>query len=681
MIVIDAQSLEALTGSYGETGRGNTARLFSTRRQNGNAKDRYNVAATLLPTSSSAPRTIMLLTSKDGIHLYADAAGNPSNPAIVFLHGLSLSSIAFDNLFTNPKLLDRYYLVRYDMRGHGRSGKPTTPEGYLSARFAEDYATVAAAFNLKKSIFVGWSLGATVVCDIVSHLPSDTLGGVIYLGALPYIGSIMGRIGTEVILGFQPGLVTNDDVSLSLSTVVDFVESLFVKPDVVPFELKCSWMGCAVLQSPKVRTLLLTRSQDPSDLFKLGAEGLPLLVLSGTADSQVKGDVVVKEMQEQFKNVDFNMIEGGGHALFYEFPDQVINSIDSFVSKVLEEQSDLADPRADDFTHATGVFPAEFRTPINRYGPAALLSIWNSASFREAINHWYCFILMQQTFSRRRTPMDYCDDPGLLSHSLGVTSDRTFERSPALTTDPSVIHFSRGLPILPQHQIIQGSSYILPADEEEKKRYDVPPHVVDRLITLGHIRLVLQHEMIKRRYGNSIVLAPINFNQAQFILDCGTGGGDWLLDLASQINSSSILHGFDIHDKLFPSSAPSNVSFSVNSVTTLPQGWANRFDLVHQRLLKAALRGAEWPIVVAELFRVTRHGGWLQLVEPDKWNSGEATRSHQALVMRLFNARGMLYDCVEQLPAMLEQAGFTNVKVQKRGFGSPALGPGWKGTR
>ncbi|THH06994.1 hypothetical protein EW146_g9449 [Bondarzewia mesenterica] len=427
----------------------------------------------------------MLLTSKDGTHVYADVAGNPSKPAIVFLHGLSLSSIVFDSLFSNPKLLDRYYLVRYDMRGHGRSGKPTNPKGYLSARFAEDYATVAAAFNLKKALFVGWSLGATAVCDIASHLPSDTLGGIVYLNALPYIGPIMGRIGTQVILGFQPGLITNDDVNLSLSTIVDFIESLFVKPDAVPFALKCSWMGCAVLQSPKVRALLLTRSQDPSDLFKLGAEGLPLLVLSGTVDSQVKGDVVVKEMQEQFKNVDFNMIEGGGHALFYEFPDQVINSIDSFASKVLEEQR-------------------------------------------------------------------------------------------------------------------------------------------------------------------------------------------WLLDLASQINSSSILHGFDIHDKLFPSSAPSNVSFSVNSVITLLQGWANRFDLVHQRLLKAALHDAEWPIVVTELFRVTRLGGWLQLVELDKWNSREATRSHQALVMHLFNARGMLYDCVEQLLMTLEQTRFTNVKVQKRGLAASA---------
>jgi pimeloyl-ACP methyl ester carboxylesterase len=42
------------------------------------------------------------------------------------------------------------------MRGYGRSGKPTTAEGYTSALFADDFATVVRAFGLSKPIFVGW---------------------------------------------------------------------------------------------------------------------------------------------------------------------------------------------------------------------------------------------------------------------------------------------------------------------------------------------------------------------------------------------------------------------------------------------------------------------------------------------------------------------------------------------
>jgi pimeloyl-ACP methyl ester carboxylesterase len=46
--------------------------------------------------------------------------------------------------------------VRYDIRGHGRSGKPSTAEAYHSRLFADDFKTVVDAFGLKKPVLVGW---------------------------------------------------------------------------------------------------------------------------------------------------------------------------------------------------------------------------------------------------------------------------------------------------------------------------------------------------------------------------------------------------------------------------------------------------------------------------------------------------------------------------------------------
>ena len=114
------------------------------------------------------------LTSPDGTVIYADAIGNPSKPHIVFVHGLSLSGAVFDNVFTDTRYHSEFYMVstvpryiflqavilflqvRYDMRGHGRSGKPEADEGYLSQRYAEDYQAVSQAFHLKRPVFVGW---------------------------------------------------------------------------------------------------------------------------------------------------------------------------------------------------------------------------------------------------------------------------------------------------------------------------------------------------------------------------------------------------------------------------------------------------------------------------------------------------------------------------------------------
>jgi SAM-dependent methyltransferase len=59
------------------------------------------------------------------------------------------------------------------------------------------------------------------------------------------------------------------------------------------------------------------------------------------------------------------------------------------------------------------------------------------------------------------------------------------------------------------------------------------------------------------------------------------------------------------------------------------------FDLVHQRFLVAGIPVAAWPGVVAELVRVTRPGGWVELVEiPERPRQiGPATERLSSLVL------------------------------------------------
>lgn len=95
-----------------------------------------------------------------------------------------------------------------------------------------------------------------------------------------------------------------------------------------------------VHQLPKHRSLVLSRPQDPAKLHQLGASGFPLLIISGTKDSQVMGDIVVSEMKPHFTMMDVRMIvKGGGHAVHYENPAEVLASIGSFVKKVNLEVS------------------------------------------------------------------------------------------------------------------------------------------------------------------------------------------------------------------------------------------------------------------------------------------------------------------------------------------------------
>ena len=97
-----------------------------------------------------------ILSSPDGTKIWAESAGNPTKPALVFIHGLSCTALGFDNQFTDKELLANFHLIRYEIRDHARSGIPTGPEGYESIRYAEDFKTVCEAFGAEKPFLVGW---------------------------------------------------------------------------------------------------------------------------------------------------------------------------------------------------------------------------------------------------------------------------------------------------------------------------------------------------------------------------------------------------------------------------------------------------------------------------------------------------------------------------------------------
>jgi hypothetical protein len=106
------------------------------------------------------------------------------------------------------------------------------------------------------------------------------------------------------------------------------------------------------------------------------------------------------------------------------------------------------------------------------------------------------------------------------------------------------------------------------------------------------------------------------------------------------------------------------VSFSLNSVTSLPEEWSGRFDLVHQRLLLAALTNTEWPQAIEGMFKVLRPGGWIQLGEAGPWHAGEANVKLVELVRTLFVSRGLLLDIANDLPNFLKEAGFINIVIE-----------------
>jgi SAM-dependent methyltransferase len=154
-----------------------------------------------------------------------------------------------------------------------------------------------------------------------------------------------------------------------------------------------------------------------------------------------------------------------------------------------------------------------------------------------------------------------------------------------------------------------------PPDEEEVERamdqlalggvpYLIPRHPseVDRLD--------LQHHAFREALGTNH-LAPIG--RPRSILDAGAGTGQWAFELCEEFPEALVV-GLDLVPGK-PRHPPNYRSVRANLLAGLPFV-DDAFDFVHQRLLFLAVPVAAWPALVQDLVRVTRPGGWVELVEP-----------------------------------------------------------------
>jgi SAM-dependent methyltransferase len=190
-------------------------------------------------------------------------------------------------------------------------------------------------------------------------------------------------------------------------------------------------------------------------------------------------------------------------------------------------------------------------------------------------------------------------------------------------------------------------------------------------------------------YENRILLAPVHLDVKDAVLEIGTGPGEllshtkgdnahrptflqglWIMDLAKSVNTSIPMFAIDIESRNFPVSPPKQIEFRVESATRLPAEWTNTFSLVHQRLLMAGLQRSEWPIVLGEIHRVLRPGGWVQLGESSTWGGEHPGKpcleKLTAMVRSIASSRNLNLDCAKDMPKMLADAGFVEVQSESR---------------
>lgn len=172
--------------------------------------------------------------------------------------------------------------------------------------------------------------------------------------------------------------------------------------------------------------------------------------------------------------------------------------------------------------------------------------------------------------------------------------------------------------------------YVLPTDDQEINRLD------------------FQHFMLRYTLRGNYA-APIQ--QPHSILDVGAGTGRWAMEMASLFPDANVV-GVDVTpppaDRANASLGagldirPDNYAFVQGNILEGLPFADQSFDYVHQRLLLFAIPESGWPKVVAELVRVTRVGGWIELVETGPQQHGGPAMDHLVeLITVISNRRGV----------------------------------------
>ncbi|KAH8105165.1 Alpha/Beta hydrolase protein [Cristinia sonorae] len=287
----------------------------------------------------SYKRTSTVVQSADGTPIYADSVGDASKPSIIFVHGFGLSGIAFDGIFEEGsegrnQWEDDVYLVRYDLRGHGRSGKPEDAASWDSKRLAEDFDAVVKAFGLARPFLATWSLGGLTVTDVLAHFPPRYLSGVILLAGYPSAGGVL-KIATPSALALIPPLL---DPTNTIATAQSFIAS-FTAPESpqLSYTMQQAMLANIVTQPKGCTVHILTRTQDEAGFWAAGKEGLPMLVITGTVDPLVDQEGTRKFFEgtedKQWKDIQFVSLEGVGHMPFWERPAKVRDTMLGFVAR------------------------------------------------------------------------------------------------------------------------------------------------------------------------------------------------------------------------------------------------------------------------------------------------------------------------------------------------------------
>jgi len=261
--------------------------------------------------------------SVNGTKIHYIEAGDTVAKPVVLVHGFPFSREMW--LPQIERLRDRFRVIAYDVRGHGRS--EVSDGQYTIELFVDDLIGLLDHLKIEKVVLCGLSMGGYIALRAVERNPER-------FRALILCDTSSEADTNEAKLRRAASIKTvkRDGVKAYAETFVKAVfapESLAKKTEIV-----AAIRGIIESNSPLAicGTLLALagRTETTSSLSKFD---VPTLVLVGELDKLTPPSLSAK-MRDNLRNAEFHIIPGAAHLSNLENPEEFNNHLLSFLNKL-----------------------------------------------------------------------------------------------------------------------------------------------------------------------------------------------------------------------------------------------------------------------------------------------------------------------------------------------------------
>ena len=265
----------------------------------------------------------------NGVTLHYLDWGAADAPPVVLLHGITGHARVWDHLAS--RLLPGHRVLALDQRGHGDSD-PAPDDDYGVGPMADDVAAFAGSLRLDRFALVGHSMGGRIAIKYAADHVAR-LDRLVIIDIGPEI-NLAGLQRVRDMMAHSPERIESEEWAVEYIRRGNPLQDVDMLRARVRHGLKRGADGELTWKYAKgLRDMMRAGRRDAVDLWEpLPRISCPTLVVRG-AESDILSADVAKKMTERLPDGRLVEIEGAGHTVPADRPEEFVRQIRAFLSR------------------------------------------------------------------------------------------------------------------------------------------------------------------------------------------------------------------------------------------------------------------------------------------------------------------------------------------------------------